>query len=133
MAGARARLGLWVGLLASLVPALLTTGGSQAQEGEPAPRSGEIEIVLRNDRFNPDFEIVTIGTTVTWVNSDAGPRGTHDVYAEDGHFASPPITAGERWSFSFDVEGFWYYFCSYHEGMAGMIMVVPAESGTAPD
>ncbi len=127
-----ARLGLSAAAVVAMM-AVVTAAGSSlyAQDSEAVPRHGAVEIVMHDSRFRPDFEIVTVGSTVIWVNQDEGDGSTHDVYAEDGWFSSPPISPGGQWAFTFDVEGFWTYYCSYHENMIAQIMVVPADEPAA--
>src|SRR6266511_4297718 len=54
----------------------------------PALDDGSIVVTMKGDRFRSDFNVVTVGTTVTWQNDDRGATGVHNVYAEDGSFGS---------------------------------------------
>jgi plastocyanin len=47
----------------------------------------------------------------------------------DGYFDSGPFKPGQSWSFTFDKEGTFYYFCTIHPWMVGAIVV----SQTIPD
>jgi len=47
----------------------------------------------------------------------------------DGYFDSGPFRPGQSWSFTFDKEGTFYYFCTIHPWMVGAIVV----SQTIPD
>lgn len=95
-----------------------------AEEAGAAPF---VTVTMQRNRFWPDFDVVSVGATVEWRNDEANPRNRHDVYTEDGTFASPVILPGEVWSFTFMQEGYYSYFCSYHDGMEGALLVVPVE------
>lgn len=76
---------------------------------------------------------VHVGDTVTWVNSDNLPHTVTSVNPtgaetptpedEDGLFDSGFISGGDEWSYTFDVEGEYYYYCQLHPWMQGEINV----------
>ena len=69
---------------------------------------------------------IPVGTTVTWVNEDSFP---HNVQSQDEFgkvsdvFNSPPLDTGERFEFTFEEEGVYNYFCSFHPWRVGLITV----------
>jgi len=69
-----------------------------------------------------------VGDTISWVNVGKIP---HTVTAKDGSFDKSPIAPGERFNYVLLKEGAVDYVCSYHPGMAGMLMVGPALAGVA--
>ncbi|MBI2761777.1 MAG: cupredoxin domain-containing protein [Chloroflexi bacterium] len=84
-------------------------------------------VTMSRDRFHSDFTIINVGDTVMFRNDAEDPTNGHDVQAVDGSFASPYIRPGESWSFTFNTEGYYAYYCSFHEGMEGAILVVYPE------
>ena len=80
---------------------------------------------------------VRVGTIVTWINRDPNdiPNGGHNVISSTGEWRPSPILAqGNSFSFPFNKEGTFHYFCSLHppaanpEKYAGMeadIIVTP--------
>lgn len=95
-----------------------------------------VEITTRA-RFEPGGLTVPAGATVVWRNMDEQPhRVTTDagilpdpnrVSVPDGaeSWDSGDLSAGEQWSYTFDVPGEYLYACSYHQadGMVGTITV----------
>ena len=76
---------------------------------------------------------VHVGDTVTWVNSDTLPHTVTSVNPtgaekpssddEDGLFDSGFMSGGDEWSFTFDTEGEYYYYCQLHPWMEGSVSV----------
>ena len=76
---------------------------------------------------------VHVGDTVTWVNSDhlphtvtsVSPTGGHEPTPgdEDGLFDSGFMSGGDEWSYTFDAEGEYYYYCQLHPWMQGEVTV----------
>ena len=112
-------------------------------------------VTIPNGASNPHFEteakfwysppVLTIhkNDVVKWLNSDAeihtvtSGRGIDRGQlaqgktngTSDGYFDSGPFRPGQSWSFTFDKEGTFYYFCTIHPWMVGAIVV----SQTIPD
>jgi plastocyanin len=69
---------------------------------------------------------VLAGTTVTWVNEDNVP---HNIQSQDEFgkvtdvFNSPPLNTGERFEFTFEEEGVYNYYCSFHPWRVGLVTV----------
>jgi plastocyanin len=70
--------------------------------------------------FSPSVIKVTSGATVTWTNDD---QVIHTVTDLGGSFDSGFIQAGETWDNTFDAKDTYYYFCSIHPWMKGIIVV----------
>lgn len=71
--------------------------------------------------FTPQNFPVSVGGTVTWVNKDTtGHTVTSNV---TGQFGSPLLTTGETWSHTFSQPGTYYYHCTPHPQMWGVIVV----------
>jgi plastocyanin len=63
---------------------------------------------------------VSLGTTVTWVNSDSVP---HTSTADNGAWNSGTLQAGGQFSVTFQSAGTLSYFCTIHPGMVGSVIV----------
>lgn len=100
----------------------------------PAPAAGKPQVVIRNFAFHPAELVVTVGTTVEWINGEEGVP--HTVTAgtpgyPSGAFDSGRLGPGESFRFTFRQPGTYEYFCSIHTRMRGRIVVQPQPaSGT---
>ena len=69
---------------------------------------------------------VTVGTTVEWINEDSVPH-TIQSQDKDGNiislFNSAPIYTGDRFSYTFDGEGIYNYYCTLHPWRVGLVTV----------
>lgn len=87
--------------------------------------------------YSPPVVTISSGDTITWINSD---REVHTVTSgkgidrgqltqgkmegqPDGYFDSGPFEPGQSWSFTFNKEGTFYYFCTIHPWMVGAVVV----------
>ena len=72
--------------------------------------------------YCPATVTVTAGDTVTWTNVDLA---AHTVTYEGpgGPVDSGSMAQGRSWSTRFDVAGTYPYYCRFHPGMAGSIVV----------
>jgi plastocyanin len=102
--------------LATLTGARAAGPAFAAQAAATAGPSVKID----NFVFGPQALIVTVGTTVTWVNQDDIP---HTVVADDKSFKSRVLDTDERFSFTFTRAGEYGYFCSLHPHMTGKVIV----------
>jgi plastocyanin len=79
--------------------------------------------IVENDRsnsYNPNPVEIGAGDTVTWVNDDST---VHTATASDGTFDSDILLRGDTFSFTFDREGEYQYFCDVHPNMVGTVVV----------
>lgn len=93
--------------------------------------------------YSPPVLTISSGDTITWINSD---REIHTVTSgigidrgqiaqgkseghPDGYFDSGPFKPGQSWSYTFNKEGIFNYFCTIHPWMVGAIVV----SQSVPD
>lgn len=93
--------------------------------------------------YEPPVITVHVGDTVTWLNSDreihtvtSGKGVDRGQFAQgkmegiaDGYFDSGPFKPRQSWSNTFGKAGTFYYFCTIHPWMNGVVMV----SQTIPD
>ena len=128
-------------ITAALVTVLLTLGLGACGGLEPEPPHAENGSASQDQtaggmafdiaNFTLPSLVVQPGTTVTWTNRDAASHtatsGTPGV--ADGIWDSDRLTTNDGFSFSFESEGTFPYFCTIHPGsMSGVITVASAES-----
>jgi plastocyanin len=94
----------------------------------------EAQIVIPNGNFDvsgsgfylPLNLEITKNTKVTWVNDDSVP---HNIQSQDEFgkvtdlFNSPPLNTGDRFEFTFEEEGVYNYYCSFHPWRVGVVTV----------
>jgi plastocyanin len=87
----------------------------------PAKAVGLKTIVsIRNFAFSPAELTIAPGTTVTWINQD---DIAHTVMEANKAFWSRAMDTDDKFSFTFNMEGEFAYFCSLHPRMTGKIVV----------
>ena len=77
-------------------------------------------VSMYNMQFGTGSLTVKAGTTVTWTNGD---NMIHNVVADDASFKSADMKYGDTYSHSFGTKGTFAYYCSYHSGMKGTVVV----------
>ena len=77
-------------------------------------------VTISNLAFNPAQLDIKIGATVTWTNND--PMA-HTITSDNGQFASPTISSGSNFSFTFTKAGTYQYHCAIHPSMTGVVIV----------
>ncbi|MCA1812449.1 MAG: cupredoxin domain-containing protein [Halobacteriales archaeon] len=75
-------------------------------------------------RFHPQVLVVGLGSTVTWVNHDDEDHTATDFLTQQ--WGTDVLGAGQSGSVAFAQPGAWVYFCVFHSGMFG-VLVVAAE------
>jgi plastocyanin len=75
---------------------------------------------LGNRAFVPDNVNITVGTTVTWMNTDST---SHTSTADGAGWNSGTLAPGRQFSFAFQIAGTFPYHCTIHPGMVGTIVV----------
>jgi plastocyanin len=81
--------------------------------------SGTAQVVIENSKFMPTDLVVSIGTTVEWVNKDSTD---HTVSLENGDL-DELLPQGATGTFTFNEKGEFRYFCKLHPGMQGNVIV----------
>ncbi len=94
------------------------TADSGSDMGDAAP--SDVAVTIGDFVFEDAAIEVGVGTTVTWTNNDIWP---HTVTSVDGLFDSRRIDPGETFSYTFAEPGEIAYFCEYHPGMQGTVLV----------
>ncbi|GMA14193.1 hypothetical protein GCM10025871_05240 [Deinococcus metallilatus] len=86
----------------------------------PAPKK-VASVMIADNLFQPATLTVEVGTTVTWKHQGAA---VHNVISlADPSLHSSDLGKGESYSYTFNKAGTYAYYCSYHEGMNGTIIV----------
>lgn len=98
-------------------------GGSTGSNGGAVTAAGRAVIEALDNRFEPDNITVGSGATVTFANRGAVP---HTATASGGRFSSGMISPGASYAVTLDSPGTYEYYCEYHEGMSGSIIVTTA-------
>lgn len=76
--------------------------------------------VLGNRAFAPDDLNVTVGTTVTWMNTDSV---AHTSTSNAAGWDSGIVNPGGQFSTTFSTAGTYQYHCAIHPGMVGTVVV----------
>jgi|SRR5690554_1975795 len=108
-----------------LTLAFISCNEEESPNTPPPPPSDPNIVLIQNSTFNPGSRTVTVGTTITWRNNDNIP---HTVTSgtpgnPTGVFDSGSITPGKTFEFTFNTADSYDYFCSFHTGMRGKIIV----------
>jgi plastocyanin len=83
-------------------------------------------VAISGFSFTPQTITIKHGTKVVWKNADSAP---HDVTSASsmstsatvtGLFASPSLSPGASFSYTFKKKGTYYYECTIHASMASM-------------
>jgi len=86
---------------------------------------GPNEVFMQSNSFSPQSKMVSVGTTIKWVNKDGT---THNVISgapgsPSGVFDSGDLGMNGEFTFTFNQTGTFTYFCSHHFGMTGTVIV----------
>ena len=104
-------------LLSSIIFISCSKSNSNKSSNTP-PASNTV--TMANMAFSPANITVSVGTKVTWNNTD---NMTHTVTADDNSFDSGNIGSGSSFSRTFTVAGTYPYHCTIHPNMIGKVMV----------
>jgi plastocyanin len=97
-------------------------GGENAASEESAVMTGAAAVDIAGFAFNPPTLEVAVGDTVTWTNSDSAPHTVTQQPSGSG-FQSGTLNQGASFSFTFEAPGTYDYFCEFHSGMTGQVIV----------
>ena len=97
-----------------------TSGGTDGDAGDDTADASTTAVEIVDFSFRSDTLEIAAGTTVTWTNEDTVP---HTATADDGSFDSGSLGKGDSFSHTFDEPGTYPYFCAFHTGMRGTIVV----------
>jgi plastocyanin len=71
-------------------------------------------------RYKPETVAAHLGDRIVFRNVSGAP---HTVTADNGSFGSGTIFVGKSWTFSAKKVGTFSYFCQFHAGMHGKLIV----------
>ena len=112
---------VWVAGLAMpvVIATLLLFVGSPSVKANNQP-AANAAVKIDNFVFGPPTLTVSVGTTVTWTNSDDIP---HTSVSTEGVFKSKVLDTDEKFSFTFTKAGTYPYYCTIHPKMTGTVVV----------
>ncbi len=84
--------------------------------------TSDVEITIRDFAFEPQVITVTVGSSIAWRNTGNFP---HTSTSSTGVWDSGTIAAGAVYSRTFDTAGTFSYYCRFHPGMTGVVIVKP--------
>jgi len=124
-------------MLRRLVPLVILMAGLLVLPFAPAlaaPTAADVPVEMKDFEFAPKQITVPVGTTVVWTNTGRAP---HNVTFDDLKDANgDPLSSGtqktgQQYSYTFDQEGTFPYYCVFHGGPggAGMAGVVIVQAG----
>ncbi len=101
---------------------------------EPIPKVVDATVTIPNGNFDvtgagfysPLNLEIPVSTTVTWVNDDSVP---HNIQSQNEFgkitdlFNSPPLNTGDRFQYTFEEEGSYNYYCTFHPWRVGIVTV----------
>ena len=106
---------------ASAEPTAEAPAEPTAEPEAAAPAGEEVAVDIRDFAFDPTPVEIAVGDTVTWTNQDGVP---HTATGEDRDvLQSGAIAAGGTFSQTFADAGEFAYFCEFHAGMNGSVVV----------
>jgi plastocyanin len=93
-------------------------------DGAATPEAGAAEasaVAIVDFAYDPDPVTVPVGGAVTWTNEDAVP---HTATARDrAVLQTGTLRQGESFTQTFETAGTFDYFCEFHSGMKGTVVV----------
>ena len=89
----------------------------------PKPKSARSTVDIAGFAFKPATLRATVGSVITWRNSDAAP---HTATARQ--FSSPQLGRGATFRHRFTRAGTYAYLCALHPSMRGSVVVSPKGS-----
>ena len=90
-----------------------------------SPSMTNVSASINASGFNPNPINISVGSSVTWTNSDAG---MHGVVADNGAFQSGSLANGAQYSFTFPAAGAFTYHDLSNAGAIGTVNVTASSS-----
>jgi plastocyanin len=111
-------------LRAAVVPAPVTSLAPAS--ACPTRNVGSLGLGIAGFAYCPDTLTVAAGAEIGWTNADLAPHTvTYD--GPDGPVDSGSMAQGQSWSARFSQTGAYRYYCRFHPGMSGTIVVVSSQ------
>ncbi len=115
------RSALWAGAVGLMVVACgSSTSPYGGSGGTPTCTSTATQACMINTSFSPTNLTVSVGTTVTWKNSDGFAHTVNSATGSPGTaYSSGNVAAGGTFQHTFSAAGTYPYYCMIH-GLDGM-------------
>lgn len=107
-------------LLLSAALAIGLVGSAFLVQPATAVASSPTVVKITNFMYGPASVTINAGQTVEWINEDSAQ---HTATANDGSFKSPDLSQGQKFSHTFTKAGTYAYYCRFHRGMKGTVVV----------
>jgi plastocyanin len=97
--------------------------GAAVLFGAPSREAGaeEVHVTIDNFTFAPTPMIISVGSTVTWMNHDDIP---HTVVCPKLGMKSQTLDTDDSFSYRFERSGTFDYTCGLHPHMRGQVRVL---------
>ena len=100
-------------------PAVIPKTTTPTQVSQPVTKTVTVEI--KDNIFSPQIAAINPGDTIIWKNVGAN---NHTVHSLNGAlYDSGNLAPGASYSKTFSSQGRYEYYCAYHSGMKGTIIV----------
>lgn len=103
-------------LLLLLAAGLALAVGAQSAAAAPST----LAVTIKKSGFSPKTATLAYGAKVTWTNRD---HSNHQIVANNGSFASPVLTPGKSYTFTFRTAGSFGYHDALHSGLTGTMKI----------
>jgi len=103
--------------------AMLSGTGTETAPATPASAEAATDaaVSIKDFAFHPDTITVPAGGSITWTNDDSVPHTATGL--DRAALQSGTIQPGTSFTQTFDTAGTFDYFCEFHAGMKGKIVV----------
>ena len=109
--------------VASGTPASATPGATPVGATPVATSGNAVAVAIKNFAYNPSPVTVPVGATVTWTNEDSVPHTVTGLGSAKAIIKSGVMKTGAKFSVTFDKAGEYDYYCEFHAGMKGKVIV----------
>jgi plastocyanin len=102
---------------------MVSSGAAEAPAATPESAAAATEgaVSIKDFAFHPDTVTVPVGGSVTWTNDDSVPHTATGL--DRSVLQSGTIQPGKSFTQTFDKAGTYDYFCEFHAGMKGKVVV----------
>ncbi len=104
---------IFLGIL--IVLGVVSVSGCTSSE-----ESKDDKVIIQHGAFIPGTLIVSVGTTVKWVNHNPDPQ---DIVSDTGLFNSGTLANRQSYNYTFKETGNYHYDSTIHPNMKGTIIV----------
>jgi plastocyanin len=104
-----------------------SSSSTTATSSDTVVKNVSIVGIKKDKSFDPNPIEIKAGDSVTWTNDDnevhTVTSGSQDASNMGKEFDSGTLASGQSFTHKFDKPGTYEYFCSFHESMAGKVLV----------